>query len=55
MRPRLVDAVCRMHPIVKMMQPVIIVIRLPMKSAMSPEMIDPKNVPADRIDTIRDW
>lgn len=54
MTPMLVDAVSRIHPTVKIAQPIMMVDRRPMKSARSPAMMAPKNVPADRIEVVRD-
>ena len=53
-RGTVVEATCRMTPMMKMIQPTMIVTRRPMKSATSPAIRAPKNVPADRIDTMRD-
>ena len=39
----------------KTMQPTMMVVRRPMKSAKSPAIRAPKKVPAERIDTIRDF
>jgi hypothetical protein len=52
--PILVEAVSRIHPTVKIPHPTIIVRRRPIKSAMSPAAMAPKNVPADRIDVVKD-
>jgi hypothetical protein len=49
-----VDATWKATPIEKIPQPQIIVKRRPYQSAMSPAMRAPKNVPADRMETIRD-
>lgn len=49
-----VDAVSRMQPMMKTMQPVMIVRRRPMKSAMSPATMAPKKVPADKIEVTSD-
>ncbi len=54
MTPIVVDTVSRMHPIVKMKQPMMMVNRRPMKSARSPAMRAPKKVPAERIDVVKD-
>lgn len=49
------EAVCRMTPTMKIPQPMMIVVRRPMKSAKSPAAIDPKKVPAERMEVIRDF
>lgn len=54
MTPRPVEAVSRMQPIVKMKQPLMMVVRRPMKSAISPAMRAPKKVPQDRMDVVKD-
>ena len=54
-RPNPVDAVSRIQPIVNIPHPAMIVVRRPMKSAKSPAMIAPKNVPHDRMDVVSDW
>ena len=53
-KPMLVEAVSRMHPMVKMTQPMMMVSRRPIKSATSPAMMAPKKVPAERMDVTRD-
>ena len=53
-RPRPVEAVSRMQPTVKMKQPVMMVVRRPMKSAMSPAMRAPRKVPRDRMEVVKD-
>ena len=50
-----VEAVSRIHPTEKTKQPVMMVRRRPIKSATSPAMMAPKNVPAERIDVVKDW
>ena len=52
--PRLVEAVSRIPPTVKIPQPIIITVRRPRKSARSPAMMAPKKVPAERIEVTRD-
>ena len=52
--PRPVEAVSRMQPMVKMKQPVMMVVRRPMKSARSPAIRAPKKVPQDRIEVVKD-
>jgi hypothetical protein len=49
-----VEATWRITPTLKTPQPAIIVVRRPIKSAISPAIIAPKKVPAERIDVIRD-
>ena len=53
--PRPVDAVSRMHPTEKIAQPVMMVMRRPMKSAQSPAMMAPKKVPQERMEVVNDW
>ena len=43
-----------MHPITKITQPITIVKRRPRKSAISPAIMAPKKVPAERIDVTSD-
>jgi hypothetical protein len=54
-RPMLVDAVSRIQPTVKTIQPAMMIRRRPKKSARSPAAMAPKKVPAVRIDVTRDW
>ena len=54
MRPRPVEAVSRMQPTMKIKQPEMMVVRRPMKSAMSPAMRAPRKVPRDRMEVVRD-
>lgn len=49
------DAVWIITPIMKITHPIKIVNFLPIKSAQSPAMRAPKNVPADMMEVIRDW
>lgn len=51
----LVEAVSKMQPTVKMIQPPMIVLRRPIMSAISPAITAPKNVPAERIEVVSDW
>src|ERR1700733_6105409 len=55
MRAMPVEAVWQMQPMAKMKQPPMIVKRRPIKSAISPAMIAPKKVPADKIEVVRDF
>ena len=52
--PSPVAAVWRQTPAIKIIQPAMMVVRRPMKSAISPAAIAPRMVPADRIEVIRD-
>lgn len=54
-RPRLEEAVWRITPMMKTKQPAMTVVRRPNQSARSPAMRAPKKVPAERIETIRDF
>jgi hypothetical protein len=49
-----VEAVSNIHPIANTTQPVMIVMRRPIKSATSPAIIAPKKVPAERIEVTSD-
>ena len=51
---RVVDAVSKIQPTEKVTHPVIIVHLRPMRSAISPEIMAPKNVPQERIPVRRD-
>ena len=53
-RPRPVEAVSRMQPMMKTPQPVMMVDRRPIKSAQSPAMMAPRKVPRDRIEVVKD-
>ena len=53
-RPRPVEAVCKMTPMMKIAHPTMTVVRRPIQSARSPARTAPKKVPADRIDVIKD-
>ena len=55
MTGRVVEAVSRIQPTEKTAQPVMMVIRRPMKSATSPAMMAPKKVPAERMEVVKDW
>lgn len=48
----LVEAVCTMTPIMKITQPARIVVLLPKKSAQSPAIMAPKNVPVCEISAV---
>ena len=54
MRPMPVEATSRIHPTAKITQPSMMVRRRPRKSATSPAMMAPKNVPAERMDVTND-
>jgi hypothetical protein len=54
-RPRLEEAVWRITPTMKTKQPAMTVVRRPNQSARSPAIRAPKKVPAERIETMRDF
>jgi hypothetical protein len=51
---RVEEATCRMTPGEKMVHPAMIVARRPIQSAAEPAIRAPKNVPAERIETMGD-
>jgi hypothetical protein len=53
--PTLEEATCRMTPSEKMVHPAMIVARRPIQSATEPAIRAPKKVPAERIETMRDF
>jgi hypothetical protein len=53
--PTLEAATCKTTPSEKMAHPVMIVARRPIQSAMDPAVRAPKKVPAERIETMRDF
>jgi hypothetical protein len=53
-KPKELLAVCKIHPIPYTIHPRITVVLRPNQSARSPAMMAPKNVPALRIETMRD-
>ena len=55
MSPRVLDAVCSTTPRMKIPHPAMMVVRRPTKSARSPAMRAPKNVPAERMEVMRDF
>ena len=54
MTPRPVEATSRIHPIVKIPQPVMIVVLRPIISARSPAIRAPKKVPQDKMEVVND-
>ncbi len=54
-RAMLVDATWSATPTLKTMQPRMMVVRRPSRSAMSPATSAPKKVPADRMEVMRDF